>query len=146
MLAATILGALACMAVMATVIRIRSGGWHQGSLPVFAVIGGLFGFAASFPRRVRVLPQQVELCLDDFSVQGTRLCYAQLRGYSLIQPMDGDTTHRILMLYPQAGHAFSLGVPDFITDDQIQSHLRGRVPFVTILDDEALKPPTILPD
>ena len=45
------------------------------------------------------------------------------------------------MLYPLTGRAFSIGIPDTVTDEQLCGHFRDRVPFVTIIDDEVLSCP-----
>jgi len=49
------------------------------------------------------------------------------------------------MLYPRVevelGH-YSVGIPDDITDTAIFDIIPKKVPFVTIIDSQALKPPT----
>ena len=142
MLFTTAIGALVCSFLGAAIIRICTGGWHwPTSVLISAVIGGIFGLVASFGQRVRVTPQEVELRSHDFSVWGAQeqqMRYDQLRGYSLIQPTVHGIAYRLLMLYPRTGRAFSLGIPPSVPDDQIHAYLRDHVPFVTIIDNEAL--------
>lgn len=86
---------------------------------------------------------EAELRSDDFSVrdetQERQLRYDQLRGYSLMESVsDGQRLH-LLMLYPQSGRALSIGLPESVTDAQIHAYLSDHAPFVTIIDDDALK-------
>ena len=145
MLVGTFAGAFMCSLLGVLMTRVSTGSWH---LPVSALlpaaIGGLLGLVGSFQQRVRVRPQAVELRSDEFSVRDTeerRMRYDQLRGFSLVQATVEGTLHRLLLLYPRTGRAFSIGIPETVTDEQIHGYLRERVPFVTINDDEALQPP-----
>lgn len=126
-------------------VRIRTGSWH-GATPaaLFAVLGGVLGLGASFSQRTRMDRQEVELRADDFSVRGIQqhsMRYEELRGYSIVEPTIEATTHRLLILYPRSRRAFSIGIAPEIADDQIHAMLAESVPFVTIIDDEALKCP-----
>jgi hypothetical protein len=142
--------ATACFASLYSLLgvfgaRVCTGDWHlpiSVLLPAFA--GALHGLAMSMGQRVQVSRQEVELREDDLSVRGTQdrqIRYDQLRGYSLIQPIIDGVVHRLLMLYPQTGGAFSVGIPETVEDEQIHRYLRGQVPFLTIIDHEALQNP-----
>ncbi len=125
------------------VIRIGTGSWH-GLNParLFAVVGGILGLMVAFSQRVRIDRQEVELRAEDFSIRGLRehsMSYGELRGYSIIEAHVKTASHRLLMLYPRIGRAFSVGIIPEVTDEQIQSVIGDRVPFVTIFDDLALK-------
>ncbi len=144
MLGTAMFVALVCALCGCIAIRVRTGSWHWPlSALISAAFGGFIGLVISIQQRVRFFPQEIELRSEDFSVRDTherQMRYDQLRAFSLVQPTRGGTVYRLLMLYPRTGRAFSIGIPEDVTDEQIHACLRDHAPFATIIDDEALKP------
>ena len=146
MLAVTASGVFGGALLGTLAVRILTGDWHWPTAPLLGTIfGGFFGLAFSYPRRVRVSTQEIELRSDDFSMrddtQERQLRYDQLRGYSLMESLSDGHRLRLLVLYPQAGRALSIGLPENVTDAQIHDYLSDHAPVVTIIDDEALQCP-----
>jgi hypothetical protein len=138
-----IVGGAAIFAIMLTVAAwVTSGTRHlPSSIAIGLIIGGLCGAYNAWANRFPAKPQEIELHADGFTIRGTAkfsLRYNQLRGYSIIYPTVG-VRNRLLTLYPQhdAG-AFSIGLPDTVSDDAIRDLIADQIPFETIIDERAL--------
>jgi len=140
LLAAASAGVLA--ALLPVLTRIVYGHWGWPATAVLgATMGLLIGLSEVFYRRYPTKRQEIELRTDDFTIKGTRQCtlrYDALRGYSIIKPE--DTPNRVLILYPivETGQ-YSIGIPDDVADNIIHAIIAGRIPFVSIIDEQAFE-------
>jgi hypothetical protein len=135
-------GAAALAVLLPVLTRLVYGQWGWPATAVLgAAMGLLIGFSGLFSGRYPIKQQEIELRADDFTISGTRQCtlrYDTLRGYSIIRPE--DTPNRVLILYPivESGQ-YSIGIPDDVADAIICDIIASRVPFVSIIDEQALK-------
>jgi hypothetical protein len=122
--------------------RLRFGIWHWSGLVIGGAIGFLAGLLRDFTGRFPVIAQEIELRPDEFWIRGNlevTFGYRDLRGYSIMDPAPCACGGRLLVLYPQAGGTFSIGIDPAISDSDIHLVLSPHVVFQTFIDDLALK-------
>ena len=129
------------------VFRSRSGVWAWSDAFAIGGIAGAISALATAVSRLRLVTakrQKIELREREFWIRGDRdftVRYQELRGYSIMTSSLDGTASRTLLLYPRADGHFSVGIPGQIVDQAIHQLLGPEVPFVTIIDEQALKRP-----
>ena len=128
--------------------RSRTGVWAWwDAVGIGAIVGAIYAVATAVSRLplVTAKRQKIDLRPREFWIRGDReftVRYDELRGYSIIMPSLGGTRLRTLLLYPRTDGQFSIGIPEQVGDEAIHQLLGPEVPFVTIIDEQALKWPS----
>jgi hypothetical protein len=143
-----LIGALAFTVTTAVTVRLTKGIWQWRLSLLIGVFAGLgFGFSSGFDflKRYPVLQQEINLNEQGFWIRGTKeysMRYDQIRGYSIIHKVSGKDIVRTLLLYPKEEEGlFSISLPESISDRDVHSLISNQIPFVTIVDERALKKP-----